>query len=246
LGMHPRILVAEDNLFSRVVIGEMLSRIGFDHKIVDNGRDALEAFRSEIFDIVLLDLHMPLMDGFEAARRMRESKPARIIAVTADTAVTINSRARTGGALFDAVLTKPILQRDLVMVLGAGPTATDESMTSRDCEVLDHAYGLRAAGGVWTQFLVLARLFLKHTPDLVSLLESSVRLESYEDAALHAHSLQGSAASIGALKLSSAAGKLTHAARSRDGWPEVAALRDTVDSQWMELKGVLEEVLGTA
>jgi len=241
--MPPRILVAEDNLFNRVLIGEMLSRIGIDYQIVENGSDAVEAFRQESFDIVLMDLHMPLMDGVEAARCIRKLKPVRIIAVTADTQ---EPGVQVGDGLFDAVLVKPIQQRDLLNVLVTGSTEKTESKTSQDDEILDHAYGMRAAGGVRAQFLVLVKLFLKYTPDLVLSLDRSIQLEIYEDIALHAHSLQGSAGSIGGLKLSLTAGKLTRAARSRAGWPEIAALRNTVQCQWIELKQVLDEVSGTA
>lgn len=224
-------------------MAEMLSRLGYEYKIVENGAEAVEAFRSEPFDVVLMDLHMPSMDGFEAARHIRglsrELRPVRLIAVTADTR---DPRTREGGDCFDAVLVKPVSQSDLLDILGADTPPASMTKLSPDGGILDYAYGLRAAGGVLGQFLVLVKLFLKHTPDLMSLLDRSVRLKAYEEIALHAHSLQGSAASIGGLRLSSAADELTLAARSREGWPQVEALRDTVDAQWLELRKLLNEV----
>lgn len=225
-------------------MGEMLSRTGHEYTIVGNGIEAVEAFQCGSFEIVLMDLHMPLMDGFEAARRIREmsrapSQAVRVIAVTAD---ECDPRTRDGGSLFDDVLVKPIQKRDLARLLGGGPPPEDVTRLSPDSGILDCTYGLRAAGGVWGQFLVLAKLFLKHTPDLMSLLALSVQSGNYEEIALHAHSLHGSAATIGGLQLSAAAGKLTQAARSRAALPEVEALRTTVDSEWTELRKLLDEM----
>jgi CheY-like chemotaxis protein len=230
----------------------MLSRTGHEYRVVENGIEAVEAFRSGPFEIVLMDLHMPLMDGFEAARRIRDlnlaagdgaaPRPVTVVAVTADTR---DPRTREGGDLFDDVLVKPIQRSDLLRLLGTGPLPKDIVKVSPDGEILDCTYGLRAAGGVWGQFLFLVKLFLKHTPDLMSRLALSVQSENYEETALHAHSLQGSAAAIGGLQLSAAAGKLTHAARSLDDWSEVQALLKTVDSQWTELKTLLDE-MGTS
>jgi len=251
---NQRILVAEDNVFSRALMEEMLTRSGVEYKIVENGIEAVEAFRNDFFDVILMDLQMPLMDGFEAARQLRDLgvgfrnglsgagsafRPFRLIALTADAMDALTPGNRD---VFDDFLVKPIQQRDLLSILSGHCAQEPDANASPDPEILDSAYALKAAGGVRAQFVTLVRLFLKHIPALLSSLDNSLRMEKYEDSALHAHSLQGSAASIGGLQLAATAGKLSRAARARSGWPEIGALRELIDSHWIALRGLLDEI----
>lgn len=101
------VLVAEDNLVNQRVIGAMLERLG--HKVVyaENGRLALAAMENHQFDVVLMDIQMPEMDGVEAtvtARQRGDSTP--ILAVTANVLIEDQERYRAAG--LDAVLTKPV------------------------------------------------------------------------------------------------------------------------------------------
>jgi two-component system sensor histidine kinase RpfC len=107
---HPllNVLVAEDNEINRVVICRLLEREGHRVKTVTDGREALEALRSEKFDVALLDLNMPFMGGVEAARLYvsAEGKNAiPLIALTAD--ATLESRKECEAAGFRMYITKP-------------------------------------------------------------------------------------------------------------------------------------------
>lgn len=258
-----RILVAEDNEFNRALLREVLLQASCDFTIVDNGAEAVELFRREHFGTVLMDLHMPVMDGFEAARRIRDlervsaagavRRRAVVIAYTAD---DHDSRIRDGER-FDAVLRKPLRKRDILEALsrlsdnagafrGVAPGRpkpepfSDGQLTGP----LDYEYGLNAAGGVKEQFHFLARLFLEHTPKLMSSLERAVTSGNEEEIALHAHSLEGASAAIGGMQLSSAAGRLTHAARARLDRDETGTLHNAVGSTWVSLVAVLETMVG--
>ncbi|HWE52036.1 MAG TPA: response regulator [Bryobacteraceae bacterium] len=249
-GAAPRVLAAEDNVFNRALIDETLSAMGVDHKVVENGRSAVEAFYGERFDIVLMDLQMPVMDGLDAAMRireraLREMRRVRLIAVTADG--QDGPAASRDDGLFDSVLVKPLRRSDLLSAIGGGIAVTSlRNERGSDDEVFDAEYGLRSAGGVPEQFLVLVNLFLKHTPDLISLLDGSVQLERYGDVAFHAHSLSGSAAAIGALKISSIARRLEGAARAGGDRSEVTAFRGEIDAQWVQLRKFLDKVVSGA
>ena len=81
------ILVAEDNLINQQVILFILQKLGYEPTMVENGREALNAMSKDWYDIILMDLQMPEMDGLEATRAIRESSSRQpvIIALTANT-----------------------------------------------------------------------------------------------------------------------------------------------------------------
>lgn len=112
-----RCLFAEDNLISTKVLAGMLTKLGVSFTAVENGLDAVEACQREMFDIVLMDCDMPVMDGWEASRRIRESfenrglTPMPIIALTANTVEELGERARQ--PVMDAHLVKPINLQEL-------------------------------------------------------------------------------------------------------------------------------------
>ncbi|HMN71643.1 MAG TPA: response regulator [Rhodoblastus sp.] len=113
------ILVAEDNKTNQKVIGKMLSLVGRKATIVDDGHAALDVLAHERFDVVLMDINMPRVDGIEATRRLRMferslGRRTPVIALTAD--VTDETRARCMAAGIDDCITKPI---DLPKLLAA-------------------------------------------------------------------------------------------------------------------------------
>lgn len=102
-----RALVAEDHPVNRTIIQLLLDQLGVEYAVVEDGLQALEAVANEAFDLVLMDVRMPGMDGLEASRRMRSSGfTAPIIAVTAD-AMEANDPDLVRAGL-DGVLAKPI------------------------------------------------------------------------------------------------------------------------------------------
>jgi CheY-like chemotaxis protein len=113
------ILVAEDNLVNQKVATLMLGRFGFRPDIVGNGRLAVEAMRRQPYDLVLMDVHMPEMDGLEATRRIRAEQPAGmhadIVAMTASALVHDVQECLAAG--MDAVVTKPVAVDELRTLL---------------------------------------------------------------------------------------------------------------------------------
>ena len=111
-----KLLVAEDNHVNQLIFTAMLAKLGHHLDIVPNGREAVEAARGAEYDAVLMDMRMPVMDGLEAARAIRQlSGPAcevPIVAVTADTLTRTPDEFREAG--IEGFVTKPICLRFLL------------------------------------------------------------------------------------------------------------------------------------
>jgi signal transduction histidine kinase/CheY-like chemotaxis protein len=101
-----RILVAEDNGINQKLITKLLERLGFETAIVPDGAQAVESALSGNYRLVLMDCHMPVMDGYEAARRIRLA--GSTVPIVALTATTISERGRCVESGMDDFLSKPI------------------------------------------------------------------------------------------------------------------------------------------
>ncbi|WP_432574608.1 response regulator [Kineococcus sp. SYSU DK005] len=116
-----RVLLAEDNAVNQKVAQLLLARFGHDVDTVADGHQALEAVRAADYDVVLMDLHMPVLDGLQATRLIRSEVPAgrqpRIVALTAS--VLSEDRDACAAAGMDAHLTKPVRARELENALAA-------------------------------------------------------------------------------------------------------------------------------
>jgi two-component system sensor histidine kinase BarA len=115
-----KVLLAEDNQFSRQYIKKLLTRRGFQVTDVADGKAAYEAMQKNHYDIALIDLHMPEMDGFELAEavsRLGKAEPSPIILVTADGGVTQLKAINAVG--IDYVLPKPFEEKKLIETIGA-------------------------------------------------------------------------------------------------------------------------------
>jgi PAS domain S-box-containing protein len=111
-----RILIAEDNLVNQRVAAGLLMKRGHQVTVVSNGREALAALQAETFELVLMDVQMPDMDGFEATAAIRDwerttGRHVRIVAMTAHAMTGDKERCLAAG--MDGYLSKPIDQRSL-------------------------------------------------------------------------------------------------------------------------------------
>lgn len=121
LGAHVRILVAEDNRVNQIVIRNLLKKRQLDFKVVENGAEVLESLAEGAFDLILMDCHMPVMDGYTACVTIRDSSGDAfnpripIVALTADASPEARSRCEAAG--MDDFLSKPFDVQDLDRVL---------------------------------------------------------------------------------------------------------------------------------
>ncbi len=113
-----RILVAEDNAINQLIIGELIEPSGAEVVMADNGQEAVDAVRREKFDLVFMDMQMPVMDGLEATRIIRgdaDKASLPIIAVTANAMKEDRDKGFASG--MNAYITKPIEPRQLLDIL---------------------------------------------------------------------------------------------------------------------------------
>jgi CheY-like chemotaxis protein len=110
-----KILIAEDNEINQQVISYILQKLGYEPVIVENGRKAIDMVTSNSFDIILMDLQMPEMDGLEATRHIRNTplvNPPVIIALTANTMEGDEEECRQAG--MDDYIGKPVKLEELL------------------------------------------------------------------------------------------------------------------------------------
>jgi two-component system, sensor histidine kinase and response regulator len=181
-----RVLVAEDNLINQKIVVKLIRQAGHQPSLAQTGREALALAASERFDLILMDLHMPEMDGLEATRILRESEkvnnlaPTPVIALTATAADS--ERAACLAAGMDEVLVKPIRSGDLVRLLGPARQAMPEP-----------APALQPAGD-GQRIRKLVALLQQESPRLLADLQTAVHNKDPLHLRRAAHSLAGTLA----------------------------------------------------
>ncbi|WP_414475391.1 ATP-binding protein [Microvirga sp. M2] len=206
------ILVADDNATNRTVVSKILERGGHTARCVRNGEDALSALEEESFDLVILDVNMPVMTGIEAAKLFRFSEPqgshTPIIALTAD--VTPEVAAEALGAGMDACLTKPVQPATLLKAIedhvAARRTSTPAesaparvSSTDAPSPAIDEAVlrELEQLGG--RDFVRgLVEEFFSDANHLVGELRNAAASGDTHRFRVEAHGLQSASANVGA------------------------------------------------
>jgi signal transduction histidine kinase/DNA-binding NarL/FixJ family response regulator len=195
-----RILFADDQEDIRTLTAYQLKRSGHKVVIAKDGKQALNAFRSASFDVVLLDQEMPGMTGDEVARAIRKTeggKKERVFLVASTGNTTSEDVRRLKQAGFDDVLGKPFRLEDLNLILSAAPAAADTSMPS----VLPGAIFTELVARVGGDEKLLKRMihtFRRDTPKRLAGIAEAIRRKNPEALASLAHALKGSVSIFGA------------------------------------------------
>lgn len=259
-----RVLVAEDHAVNRQVLRLLLEQAGASVREVGSGTDAVRTFQAEPFDLVILDLNLPGLNGFDAARAIRQHESTRpepalshalvpIVAATAHTGDEIRTACLTYG--FDGLLTKPVTAAALAPWLQKARTrpATAEPATlplasGPGSEGLNPA---RAGGGYQGQQLIdfyggdpllaseLAQAFLLEAPELLHDLAEAFRTGDLAGLAALAHGLKGMALTIAAFGLADLIGALQQAAEHGERATAQRRL-EAVQRHWVRLRHELQ------
>jgi signal transduction histidine kinase/DNA-binding response OmpR family regulator len=218
-----KILVVEDNSVNQKVATTMLRRFGCEPTVAVNGADAIEMVERFPFDLVLMDCQMPIMDGYEATRRLRLAPAFEKLPIVAMTANAMQGdREKCLAAGMSDYLAKPIdlasLQRTLERWFPDAPRkavaeeATRTAPPDFDPERLRIGYGDDEAlmGSLVSHFLVV-------TPDEIGKLALAAAGGDFASGLLHVHALRSAADNVGALRLEETARWLENAFKEREG-----------------------------
>ena len=222
-----KVLLVDDVPLNLEVARDMLEGVGAQVRLASNGQEALDAITAQLPDCVLMDCQMPVMDGYEATRRLRQDERYRhlpIIALTASALPTERERCRAAG--MDAYLAKPIRSSDLfdalkrslsrpIVAQQSEPTPPSVLPTPVTATGIDSELGLRYANGKPALYQKLLRLFLdSNSHRFREAFIAASAAGNWKEAMRMAHSLKSSSMTIGAVSLSSLALRLEEACRA--------------------------------
>src|SRR5579885_247743 len=259
-----RILVAEDNPINQLVVVGLLQSLGYEVQTVENGRQAVEAVRQGHFDLVLMDAHMPEMDGFAATAAIRRDEALMglgqhtpIVALTADALVGDAEKSLAAG--MDDHLTKPVTLERLAAVVerrralrtsvpADSSGTTEMPAPSDEAEpVLDQSALARLRESERQDPLLhqLIHLFLQETPAHLAELQEAVARGDARRVEEVAHHLKGSAEQLGATRMSRTCAALQEAGRRADLGTAAAQVAD-LQREFVRVRTALEAVLRDA
>ena len=243
-----RILLAEDNAVNQKVALRLLDRLGYHADVATNGREAVEALERQTYDVVLMDVQMPELDGLDATRLIRERWPEarpRIIAMTAN--AMAEDREACFAAGMDDYVAKPIRPEEMAQALRrAKPlpennaVSANERAISFDAAALDN---LKELGG--DDFLAeVIDAFLVDSPTLLATLRRSLDEQDVDELRRAAHSLKSNGATLGAQRFSELCRELEQ--QARNGRLEGASERvDRIEQEYEQLQEALAALVST-
>ena len=250
-GKPPRILVVEDNELNQQVAIRVLEDMGMEVEVAGNGRRALDALATDVYNLVLMDIQMPEMDGLTAAKIIRSDRRYKNLPILAMTAHAMpDDRRKSFEAGMNGHLVKPIntqeLKRALAKYLGTELvvyTPEQDNLEANDSLPMDLpginiARGVLNVGGNREGYLKVLLGFREGYTEFSAELDKALSLSGPEQALVKVHSLKGIAGSIGATRLYELCRSLEGTLRGEDGTDytgELEALSVELD---MILKGL--------
>jgi len=217
-----KILVAEDNATSRMVVGRLLERAGHDCRLVEDGQQALDALQQDEFDLAIVDMHMPAADGLEVFRLYRFAHAGKqglpFIMLTANATVEARQDCKEAGIQY--FLTKPVSSSQLLKVIaraagaipaeacpGGGNPGKPADRHSKSLAVIDRDVLADIASiGSSSDFVQqLTQQFLHDGPQLLQGMTDALNENDMLNFTELAHALKGSAAYLGLLELADCA-----------------------------------------
>jgi len=238
LKLGGRVLLAEDSPTNQALVELLLKKLGVEVVIVENGQQAVQKALAEKFDVILMDIQMPVMDGYEATNQLRKNGvKVPIIALTAYAMKGDDEKCFAAGC--SDYLSKPIDRKKLIVTimkylavkgLSHDPSvaALAKTEASQNSPAAGVVQPLAAAGieidwqllmeRIGSQELVdeIVPIFMKDNTERMKMLSQAVEKNDEREIKFYAHSIKGAAATIGATGISEIARQLEAAVRDLD------------------------------
>ncbi|WP_243544748.1 hybrid sensor histidine kinase/response regulator [Pseudodesulfovibrio tunisiensis] len=224
-----KVLLADDNALNRQLASTLLKEQGHAVTAVENGMQALEAVQREDFDVILMDVQMPIMDGVSATRAIRDpNSGARtpdipIVAITAH--ALKGDRERFLEAGMNGYISKPINTREFHRVItettagrtaAPAPDSDTEAGTRAESPAFDRAGALDMLGGREDLLLRMDAIFVRDVPDELRELKEHMDQGDHDEAKRLAHSIKGSSRTVGAARAGTEAEQLEYLCGQKD------------------------------
>ncbi|MDX9863441.1 MAG: response regulator [Anaerolineaceae bacterium] len=250
-----RIMIAEDNSINRELVVSMLAKQGYQVDAVENGKLAVERLEREHFDLVLMDVQMPEMDGLEATRRIRMSPGPNqripIIALTAHAMAGDEQRCLASG--MDGYLPKPLdpqITFRMIDKLARGdiregepvrpepanppPASASQPAVPQNTEPVELENALPRFSHDMAFFTDLLGVFLESSNEKVEEFKDGIYAKNYENLSVLAHNLKGVAKNFSANRLAAACEKTFDAANARND--------SIIENQVKEIENAISEL----
>ncbi len=240
-----RLLLVEDNPVNQMVAREMLKKIGCRFQTANNGKEALARLEKDSFDIILMDVQMPEMDGIEATtaiRRLRE--PVCSIPIIALTAYALKGdKERCLKAGMNDYLTKPLmfeaLEQKLITWFKQTPETSlinrsqsvdhknSDHQETQNKDIIDHSIldGIAQIIGA-DKVDQLVKAYLRDLPSRRDALETAARQADYKRLEAEAHTLKGSSSHLGIIGVTTSSNAIVEACRAGKGKDCLVMLSD--------------------
>jgi|GEM_PF-810295 len=259
------VLLVEDNPTNLMVAEGMLTHLGVRYQTAENGAEALEKLRQSLFDLVLMDCQMPVMDGYQATKAIRSglggyNRNIPIIAMTANALMGDQDKCLAAG--MNDYMAKPIVLDKLSRVLrkwcgepetpalSDPPVLTETRITPQQGDdqptpVFNYQMMLELLMGDTELVARVGNTFLDNLPQLISQIQAAAEQVESAKVSAYAHKLKGSADNVGGLALRKSAFALEMAGKA-DNHAEIQRLVKEVEAEYallaQALKAKLQEI----
>lgn len=247
-----KILLVEDSRLNQAFVEEVLEQLSCEHETVSNGQEALDILSRQEFDLVLMDCQMPIMDGFEASRRIRGlkeqgkiPKDMPVLALTAN--AMMGDRQRCLDAGMDDYITKPVRKKELKEKIyfwiknepaaGAGKDdaelQSDPEETAGADELINDKLLDEAKALLKDKFDFLLGCYIEDVENYIREIQDAITSRNTEGVVRPAHTIKSTSKRMGAISLSNIARDIEQTARE--------ASNNTANDFW-EKQGFSEEL----